>query len=123
MYTGKLESDNPNQLVQVPVVLRYFGSAGGTFKDRYGGHKYNLDHRESKHTALSAKYWQLLDDGLNPKVSWEISHKAHAYQPGMTRGCDLCLTEKVKILLGHDGPEKIPKSVILLNKRTELLQM
>ena len=42
--------------------------------------------------------------------------------PGMTRGCDLCLTEKVKILLGHDGPEKIPKSVILLNKRTELLQ-
>ena len=46
------------------------------------------------------------------------------YQAGMTRGwdCDLCLTEKVKILLGHDGPEKIPKSVILLNKRTELLQ-
>ena len=35
---------------------------------------------------------------------------------------DLGLTEKVKILLGHDGPEKIPKSVILLNKRTELLQ-
>ena len=37
----------------------------------------------------------------------------------MTRGCDLDLTEKVKILLGHDAP---PKSVILLNKRTELLQ-
>ena len=42
----------------------------------------------------------------------QISHKAHAYQPGMTRGCDLCLTEKVKILLGHNGPEKITKSVI-----------
>ena len=41
-----------------------------------GGLKHNLEHRESKHTALSAKYWQLLDDGLNPKVSWEI--KAHA---------------------------------------------
>ena len=26
------------------------------------------------------------------------------------------------ILLGHDGPEKIPRSTILLNKRTELLQ-
>ena len=37
VYTGKLESDNPNQLVQVPVVHGYFGSAGGTFKDRYGG--------------------------------------------------------------------------------------
>ena len=72
-YTGKLESDNPNQLVQVPVVHGYFGSAGGTFKDRYGGHKHNLEHRESKHTSLSAKYWELLDHGLNPKVSWEIS--------------------------------------------------
>ena len=36
--------------------------------------------------------------------------------------CDLCLTEKVVILLGHDGPEKIPRSTILLNRRTELLQ-
>ena len=34
----------------------------------------------------------------------------------------ICLTEKVVILLGHDGPEKIPRSTILLNKRTELLQ-
>ena len=55
-------------------------------------------------------------------VPREISHKAHAYQPGMTRGCDLDLTEKVKILLGHDGPEEIPKSVVLLNKRSEILQ-
>ena len=38
------------------------------------------------------------------------------------KGCDLCLTEKVVILLGHDGPEKIPRSTILLNRRTELLQ-
>ena len=53
---------------------------------------------------------------------WKISHKAHAYQPGKTCGCDLCLTEKVVILLGHDGPEKIPRSTILLNRRTELLQ-
>ena len=36
MYTGKLESDNPNQLVQVPVVHGYFGSARGTFKDGMG---------------------------------------------------------------------------------------
>ena len=33
-----------------------------------------------------------------------------------------CLTEKVVILLGHDGPDKIPRSTILLNRRTELLQ-
>ena len=94
----------------------------GTFKQRYNGHKFNLEHRESKHTTLSAKYWQLVDEDLNPRISWRISHKAHAYQPGKTCGCDLCLTEKVVILLGHDGPEKIPRSTILLNKRTELLQ-
>ena len=64
----------------------------------------------------------MLDDGLNSKFSWEISHKAHAYKLGMTRVCGLCLTEKVKLLSGHDGPEKISRSVILLNKRTELLQ-
>ena len=63
-----------------------------------------------------------MDENLNPRISWRISHKAHAYQPGKTCGCDLCLTEKVVILLGHDGPEKIPRSTILLNKRTELLQ-
>ena len=73
-------------------------------------------------STLSAKHWQLKDENLNPSITWKISHKAHAYQPGKTCGCDLCLTEKVVILLGHDGPEKIPRSTILLNRRTELLQ-
>merc|ERR1712242_628778 len=39
------------------VVVMFYGSAGGTFEDRYGGRKHNLEHRESKHTMLSAKYW------------------------------------------------------------------
>ena len=82
----------------------------------------DMEHRESKHTTLSVKYLQLKDENLNTSITWKISHKAHAYQPGKTCGCDLCLTEKVVILLGHDGPEKIPRSTILLNRRTELLQ-
>ena len=122
VYTGMMESDNPNPMRASPVVHCYRGSTEGTFKQRYNGHKFNLEHRESNHTTLSAKHWQLVDENLNPRISWKISHKAHAYQPGKTCGCDLCLTEKVVILLGHDGPEKIPRSTILLNRRTELLQ-
>ena len=122
VYTGMMESDNPNPMITSSVVHGYFGSTEGTFKTRYNGHKFNIEHRESKHTTLSAKYWQLKDENLNPSITWKISHKAHAYQPGKTCGCDLCLTEKVVILLGHDGPEKIPRSTILLNRRTELLQ-
>ena len=69
----------------------------------------------------SIQLWQLKDEDLNPEITWKISHKAHAYQPGKTCGCDLCLTEKV-VILGHDGSEKIPRSTILLNRRTESLQ-
>ena len=79
VYTGMMESDNPNPVRASPVVHGYFGSTEGTFKQRYNGHKFNLEHRESKHTTLSAKYWQLVDENLNPRISWRISHKAHAY--------------------------------------------
>ena len=34
---------------------------------------YNLTY---KHTTLSAKYWQLKDENLNPEITWMISHKA-----------------------------------------------
>ena len=89
-----MESD----ISDVSVVHGYFGSTDGTFKMRYNGHNFNFGHKESKHTTLSAKYWQLKDENLNPEITWKISHKAHAHQPGKTCGCDLCLTEKVVIL-------------------------
>ena len=47
------------------MVHGYFGSTEGTFKQRYNGHKFNLEHKESIHTTLSAKYWQLVDENLN----------------------------------------------------------
>ena len=71
-----MESD----ISDVSVVHGYFGSTDGTFKMRYNGHNFNFGHKESKHTTLSAKYWQLKDENLNPEITWKISHKAHAYQ-------------------------------------------
>ena len=68
VYTGmmEVESDNPDQGPIIPVVRDYFGSAEGTFKTRYNGHKFKIEHRETKRSNLSAKYWQLLYENLNP---------------------------------------------------------
>ena len=63
-----MKSDNPN-LVITSVVHGYFGSTEGTFKTRYNGHEFNIEHKESKHKTLSAKYWQLKDEKENRIVT------------------------------------------------------
>ena len=63
--------------------------------------------------------WELKDNGLPTDLKWNILHTTKPYKAGM-KSCDLCLLEKTRILLGRDGPEKIPNNVILLNSRTEI---
>ena len=94
---------------------QYIGLTENTFKTRYGNHKASLTHSAKKNaTRLSQHFWDLKDSGKSPSVddiSWEILQKSTPYVCG-SRRCDLCLSEKLHIILNrsHD----------LLNKRTEI---
>ena len=98
----------------------YFGQAGNNFKERYQGHKQsfeNVKYRGS--TTLSAKVWELKEKGKPFDIQWKILHTTRPYKAGM-KSCDVCLLEKTRILLGRNGPDKLPKDTILLNRRTEV---
>ena len=60
---------------------------------------------------LSKAFWEAIDNGRDPHVEWSILVRSSTYQPGAAR-CDLCLDEKLAILLAD------PSST--LSKRTEL---
>ena len=68
---------------------------------------------------MSTKVWELKDKGHPIELKWNILHTTQPYKAGM-KTCDLCLLEKTRILLGRDGPEKIPNNVVLLNRRSEV---
>ena len=92
--------------------MHYIGLTGGTFKDRWAGHKYSFRHEKaSKSTELSKYVWDLKNTGIEPNLSWEIIDHASSYRNG-SKSCNLCLTEKFHIITS-----KLP----LLNKRSELI--
>ena len=100
----------------------YTGSTGNTFKERYNGHKQDLKNENRPGTTLSNKFWQLKreDPSARPTITWEIINKCHQLKAGMTC-CDVCLTEKTRLLLQHKGPPpKPPDNTIFLNRRTEI---
>ena len=99
----------------------YYGSTGNTFKERYSNHKQDLKNITKQGTALSNKFWELKNNPKEePTIKWQIIHRCHTLKAGMPV-CDVCLTEKTRILLQHEGPEpKPPYDTIFLNKRLEI---
>ena len=97
---------------------QYIGLAGGTFKQRYYGHMDSLKHdhpnpnEASKKTELSKHVWHLRDQGKQESISWEILQKCVPYQCG-SRRCDVCLSEKLHIILADPSSS--------LNKRSEII--
>ena len=74
-------------------------------------------------TALSAKVWELKKAGRSYMMKNNIVKKAHPYKTGDSV-CDLCLTEKTCIVLGHKAPRELmvlPQGCGLLNVRDEVL--
>ena len=64
-------------------------------------------------TALSAYVWKCRKENLFfPKINWSIKAKAYALTSGGYQ-CDLCLTEKLTILMADPKPT--------LNKRDEIM--
>ena len=84
------------------------------WKIRYANHKYSFSYEHLKHqTALSKHFWGLKNKGLNPEIQWSILKRSNTPKSFNSR-CNLCLEEKMHILL-YPEPEK------LLNKRGELI--
>ena len=99
----------------------YFGSTGNAFKQRYNNHKQDLKNPQRAGTSLSNKYWEIKTTATKePSIDWRIAHTCHKLQAGIPV-CDVCLTEKTRILLQHDGPSPTPPpNSIILNQRQEL---
>ena len=77
----------------------YIGCTENEFKTRFYNHTQSLRQREKRNaTELSKAFWQAKDSGHNPAIQWSIVDRVTAYQPGI-RYCNLCLTEKLLILL------------------------
>ena len=95
------------------TVKTYYGLTENTFKARWNNHQSNLRNTEQSHkTSLSSYVWKCKNDHLEPKITWSIKAKAYALSSG-GKQCDLCLTEKLTILMAD------PKST--LNKRDEIM--
>ena len=62
-------------------------------------------------TELSKTFWNAKESGFNPIINWKIINQVILYKPGQ-KCCNLCLTEKLKILLANQPTT--------LNKRSEL---
>ena len=91
----------------------YIGVAKN-FKKRYYSHKDTFRHEEKRSaTALSEHVWKQ-NLGSEPDIKWEIIATAQPYKTGQ-KACQLCLTEKLKILESINDRNS-------LNKRSEIAQ-
>ena len=89
--------------------MEYIGSAGGTFKQRWYGHKRTFTNHDAGQTALSS---YIRDRGLCYRnVKWTI-HKKASPRPKGAKFCDVCLSEKLAISKTINRPE-------CLNRRRE----
>ena len=91
----------------------HYGLTELTFKERYYKHKSSFqDPEQQNSTSLSTYLSKCVNDGLDPKISWSIKARAHPMLSG-GKICDLCLLEKVTILMAD------PR--VTLNKRDEIM--
>ena len=90
----------------------YYGMTSGTFKSRYSGHKNSFKYDKKESTTLSSYIWKQKNAGRKFDIEWSIKAKAYAFSSG-GKQCDLCLTEKLTILLADQET--------MLNKRDEIL--
>jgi len=100
----------------------YIGSTETDFKCRWRNHNSSFKKRTRPQrfpnapfcypTSLARYVWEAKDSGDDPNINWSQMKRAVSYRCGGQR-CNLCLEEKLAILLAA------PNS--LINKRSELL--
>ena len=92
----------------------YIAVSSTNWKISYGNHKFFFSHEHQKNqTALSKHYWGLKNKGLTPNIQWSILKRSNTPKSFDSK-CNLCLEEKIHILL-------FPEPKKLLNKRSELI--
>ena len=88
------------------------GLVEGDFKKRYNNHNMSFrNERCANSTELSKKFWDLKNEGMDPKVSWKIFKIVKSYK-NRQNCCQLCLTKKLFIIKCKDKN--------LLNSRSEI---
>ena len=93
--------------------MTYYGQTMRPFKERWREHRHAMENVGSPHaTALSRYIWKLKNAGRSFEVKFSIKCRAPTFKSG-SKGCFLCLKEKVCISL-HD-----PKT--LLNAKSEIV--
>ena len=104
IYKASITSDGSSK--------HYIGCTKTEFKTRYCNHTHSFRYQEKRNaTELSNAFWNAKDSGHEPIIKWSIADPATAYQPG-SQSCNLCLTEKLTILLADKRTA--------LNKRSKL---
>ena len=92
----------------------YIGLTERTFKERYNEHKSSFNNETYKNsTTLSTYIWNLKSKGIVPSTQWSIVSQVKAYN-NISKTCQLCLNEKLEILMYKNKRE-------LLNKRSEMI--
>ena len=93
----------------------YIGATEQTFKKRFLKHKDSILKESLKSaTSLSKYVWELKKKGSSFSIKWSIVKKCALYRCG-TRRCDVCLSEKLSILL-ENKTNSIKKHFELIKK-------
>ena len=91
----------------------YTGLTAQTFKQRYNEHQHKIrDGRYHHSTSLSKHVWALKDEHVGYNIQWTVLRKAKDYQ-NTTKRCNLCLAEKLEIIMANKERS--------LNRRSELI--
>ena len=91
----------------------YIGLTEGTFKQRFYNHQLSFRNTNyAKSTELSKHIWSLKGERRDYRIKWTIVTSAAPYN-NVSKRCNLCLTEKLKIIDADKSN--------LLNKRSELI--
>ena len=90
VYKATVKSDNDTKF--------YIGSSETDIKLRLGNHKHSFNDTKLRNTTrLSTYIHALKDNNRQFEIKWDIEDKATPYTCG-SRYCNLCLTEKYRIL-------------------------
>ena len=93
----------------------YIGCTEGSFIKRWHGHQKSFKHIAYRNdTALSTFLWKLKEKGIEYEISWEILDKVPLVKRS-SRFCNLCVTEKWRIL-HMDEKTRINKLSEYVNK-------
>ena len=83
-------------------VMSYYGLTENEFKKRCSVHKSSFRNEDHNHTTLSSYIWKLKEKKTPWFVNWSIKARGHAFSSG-GRACDLCITEKLVILMADQN--------------------